>query len=64
MLGFPVISVTIGVLIALAVPGLMDSHFRGKRKKKSFARLCHIIGITIVIYALVTWCADIITNKF
>ena len=41
----------------------MDSHFRGKRKKKSFARLCQIIGIIIVIYALVTWCADIITNK-
>lgn len=64
MLGFPIISVVLGAIIALVFPGLFDSHFRGKRKKRSFARLCHIVGITIIIYSVMKWCADLIQNMF
>lgn len=63
MLGFPIISVVIGAVIALVFPGLFDGHFKGKRKKKSFATLCRIIGLAIIAYAVVSWGIDLVTSK-
>lgn len=60
MLGFPLFSVALGAIVAFAFPGLFDSHFKRKKKKEAFARLCRIVGITIIIYAIVSWLADII----
>lgn len=62
MLGFPLFSVALGAIVAFAFPGLFDSHFKRKKKKRSFALLCRIVGIAIIVYSLASWLADIISQ--
>lgn len=63
MLGFPLFSVVLGAIVAFVFPGLFDGRFKRKKKKVAFARLCRIVGITIITYAVVAWGADIIQSK-
>lgn len=63
MLGFPVFSLVLGAIISFVFPGLFDGRFKRKKKKEAFARLCHIVGITIIVYALISWCAGLIQNN-
>lgn len=63
MLGFPIFSVVLGAIVAFVFPGLFDGRFRRKKKKEAFARLCRIVGITIMVYSVLSWCADIIQSK-
>ena len=51
----PVFSIVLGLIIALAVPGLFDGRFKRKRKKQAFARLCQIIGFSIIVVAVRRW---------
>lgn len=51
----PVFSIVLGLIIALAVPGLFDGRFKRKRKKQAFARLCQIIGFSIIVVAVLRW---------
>ena len=51
----PVLSIVIGLIIALAVPGLFDGRFKRKKKKQAFARLCRIIGFAIIVVAVLRW---------
>ena len=51
----PVVSVVFGLITALVIPGLFDSHLKGKKRKRAFARLCQIIGFSIIIVAMINW---------
>lgn len=51
----PVLSIVIGLIIALTVPGRFDGRFKRKKKKQAFARLCRIIGFAIIVVAVLRW---------